>query len=322
VTLDRDERAFWFKAAGFAVFIAIGTASLIYLSDCRAKQGWHDLPGEPKRAFVRGDKLVLVDHLRSSVGRTGGTAEVGDRLTALQLATGKPVAEKIFDGGAQCWPARGDHIWCATDKELFALDAWLATIGDAYVIAGKLGTPVPGKYEATQGDVVLVLPDGHGVRVDGATLAARLDDAKAPTDPDDDRCHTSLDAKIKNDDYLRLGDGPRFGLARADHNYGSVTVPADAPVFLRAGQAAPEFWRVPELYLIRHDTTIDPETAQPQLSRVDVDRHVTWTATVSHGDCELVTRVGHTLVIAFGDPELRAETIDVDTGAIGWRYGR
>jgi len=137
-----------------------------------------------------------------------------------------------------------------------------------------------------------------------------------------DRGCTFVDSVAQDGSHLTFGTGTsRRPLVRhLEHEDGkeppSYSLPGVpdflSPTFLRVEDAA--------LLLVQHDAAIERPGAL-QLSRVDPELHLVWTAELE-GRCETAHLVGGRLVITSPDPAHRALALDAATGNVAWRYSR
>jgi hypothetical protein len=316
----------------FAAPIAIVLVGGIFLyMQCHAQHALQTMGGKPQGAFVvagpAGSTLVLDDLV--AFGRNSGKTASGDRLTAIDVATGAKQGLRIFDDDVDCWPASVGRIWCSTPAGvLLVLEAQsLATIADASELVAKagLGKAVAGKVLHNGSDATVMLPDGRGAHIDAATLVVReaSDTEVRELGPAGGRCATIGSIKLADHDFLTFGPGPRSPLVHAERTYGELpAAPADAPRFL-GENGPPSFLRLadPKLWIVRSYSTIDASTAAEVFSRVDAGAHRLWSAELGGtARCHDAILVGTRLVVATRDPEHRALAIDLDTGAIAWRF--
>ncbi len=310
-----------------AVLVAVGCVALGMR--CAAKSDLRTQDGTPKHAMiVRGPNaatLVLTDHVR--VARSSS----GDRLTAVDVATGHELGLRVFDDPLHCWPAPPARTWCATtDGELSLLEvpslATVATVDDLLTKSG-IGKPVHGEWRVDGADLVVVLADGKGARVSSATLEVTPADAtniQGHSIPNED-CVRHSTATVGTD-RLDFGPGPRHPLLRFAHRaFGQAAPPppiatTTTPIFLRRDQA-PEFLDVgdPTALLVLHEGSLDPARPMPQLSRVDATPQLRWTANLD-GTCRHAELIDGALVIATSDPTHRAFALDLATGAVRWQF--
>jgi hypothetical protein len=205
------------------------------------------------------------------------------RFTAIDPQTGAALGERTLDEPSSCWPGSPGRMWC----------------------------------ESARGDV-------HLVAVPSFELAAAApgDDASRDLHGRLERTCAFADSIPSAGGHLTFGTGTtRRPLVRhADHEEGkeptSYSLPG-VPDFL-----SPSFLRVEDdaLLLVQHDASLERPGAL-QLSRVDPDLHLTWTADLA-GPCESAHVVEGRLIVTSPDAATRALALDVATGKVLWRYGR
>lgn len=216
------------------------------------------------------------------IDRVGkGARGASYRFTAIDPSTGAAIGSRTIDEPARCWPASTGRMWCADPD------------GRVHLVA------VPSFEAVTAGPADEQSRTWLGTASAGCTFA---------------------DSVPLGGAHLTFGTGTRRPLVKhVEHEEGkepvSYSLPG-VPDFL-----SPSFLRVedPALLLVQHDAALDRPGAL-ELSRVDNDLHLVWTAALE-GRCESAHLVGGRLVITSGDPAHRAIAIDVGSGAVAWRYG-
>ena len=313
---DRLPRARWRLGVIAVLLIAAGAGGYLYM---RADQAPKTRPGRPfGAALVRaehGSIVVLVDHVRGA----------GTRLTALDSATGHQLGTTIVDSGISCWSASVGRLWCEDDGRLrlLAVPAFnQLALADALVTSSGLGKPVLDQWHVDGADVIVKLADGRGARVDAATLAVREADPSDIHGRDSQASHCELvdQVDLGDNDHLTFGDGsPRPLVRHVPHPAGAE--PASYTLPGTVSFLSPRFVRVadPLLYLVLHDVALDRPNDR-QLSRVDADRKLLWTANLG-GDCESANLLDSRLVITTRSPSHRVSAIDATTGALAWTFG-
>ncbi len=317
-----------------AVPLAIAIAAGLKLwAHRRARNALRTQGGDPGSGFVvrapGGNVVVILDRVSAGFGRRAGVTAFGARLTSLDAATGKQLGTRVLEDEslpAGCWPAAPGRAWCSVNAGgLVLLEtpsfASVASTDDLVAKAG-LGVPVRREWRVEGDDVVVELPDGRGARVDSATLAVREADAKgiqggsAPNL----ECKTTSSWKVGTD-VLELGPGPRHPLVRRRTGQRLTEAPASAPTFLKR-DAWPDFLTVadPSLPLVLSDSSLDPASATPLVSRVDTTPRQLWTAELG-GSCQHAEVLGGALAVTTSNPSHRARSIDLETGKVMWEFG-
>jgi hypothetical protein len=323
---DGDTKAPSPKRGGPLPALAASIAIVLAIFLCiwlRASSSRHTQPGDPRAAFfVRSGAtaaMVLVDKVRS-----GRTVQAGYRVAAIDVATGELLAERVFDDDLlTCWPAGGAGIWCDGDElRLLAIPQLtdVATVAELIRKAGH-GDPVPRQYQEDAGGIIVLLADGRGVRVDGATLAVTDGDARKVhgTGSLDTACKTSPSVRV-GPDSIEFGAGPRHPILRRPADVSGDLAPApgaatflssDTPAFLEVGD--------PARLLVLHSKSLDAATNSTLLSQVDARLQVRWTVDVG-GGCQAAALIGDELVIATSDATHRVSMIDLESGEVRWRF--
>lgn len=215
------------------------------------------------------------------IDRVGKSARGASyRFTAIDPETGTSVGSRTIDEPARCWPASTGRMWCAD-------------------------------------------PDGrvHLVSVpsfDAVTASSADEQSRTWLGSASPGC-TFADSVPIGGAHLTFGTGTRRPLVKhVEHDEGkepvSYSLPG-VPDFL-----SPSFLRVedPALLLVQHDAALDRPGAL-QLSRVDADLHLQWTADLE-GRCESAHVVGARIILTSDDSAHRALALQLATGAPAWRY--
>ncbi len=243
-------------------------------------------PGSPEDAWwvegPGGSTLVVDDRL--SARRFNG-----QRLAAIDVATGKRLATRVLDrSGADCEPVLAGRLWCQfTNVEL--VDArTLATVStlDATLRGANLSSAVPPRVVITPEAAYAVISDGRVARIDTASLTVTTVDT-APEgavlslmSPTRARCKLADDVKTTSK-------------------------------LLEPKQLAD----VAQATVVQHVTSLDA-TARTMLARIDAAGATTWD--VEGGPCQLARENGGTLVVATTNPRRRAYAVDLTSGAVSW----
>lgn len=313
----RSAKGLWFLA--LAVVLSLGTAIAGLVHQQRSL---HTVRGTPQQTLIvdgtAGPAVVLVDAVEARLGRRN--ARSAYRVAARELGTGRQLGDQLFDTKVECAAASAGRLWCWDPQaNVTSLDVSTMTIaGRADELLHKAGiaAPIaPGRVVVRRGDLYVLLTDGKAARIDSATLTVQPDPGEWPR-----REWPPTPSLQVGDVPLRFGDGPRHALKRLDPRDRVAPPPSGAPLFL-SDLPTPAFFRpAADVLLIDHVTSLDPEVAHRQLSRVDGTPRVLWTVELP---CKLPPTVaahGDDLVIATSDPALRVMVVDATTGLPRWQH--
>jgi hypothetical protein len=312
------------RKALIAVVVLLLVGGFILVTCRVVKYRLKTIPGEPRsEVYLAGNPgtLVLIDHVAvggtDSEGRPQATTDEGERLTAIDVGTGKELAVDVTEY-KQCWSG-GSRLICANKfDQVELLDPRTLAVAHTaadLIATAKLAKPTR-RFEKRGAGVVVVLEDGRGAEIDGSTLAVtKLETVERSfVPPESSGCATSRVHKQGNQ-TLVFQSGTRNRLTSDPPPPAESPQPSGAALTFLEGA----FLQGVELPLVLHRELMD-QPAQI-VSRVEGISKESWTRPLG-GNCRRSWQAGTLLVIATGDPARRALAIDLTSGGVVWTFGR
>jgi hypothetical protein len=288
-----------------ALAIAAAGGGLIYLILIQPKIDHDRLShqhGTARGSVIARDTVIVID----TVSIANGEEIERSRLTAIDIKTGKQLAQIMVPGFGTCVVATSELLWC----DLGALELYdartLARVANVEkeIDKAKLGnvrqtketgaTTLVGIVEGAR--ATLLLDDGH-VAIYDATVRKLSKSDSVPRQLATER-HPALSL-------------PGLGLC-SERSGGRATVGSSSEMFL-----APKVLGLdPPVFL--HHTSLDQHDDKLQLSRLDPSGKLRWTIDLGRGGCEHMELDSHRLVIATTNPGHRAVAVDLEKGTALW----
>ncbi len=283
-------------------------------------------PGSPTGELVatspQGDTVILIDHVAvggsNSKGQSQQTTSEGNRLTAIDAATGTQVAVKVTDYST-CW-AGGPRVWCLDEyRKVILLDSrTLATVHTAkdLIAAAKLAPPTD-RYDIAGDDVIVHLSDGRGAQISPSTFAVTPLETipwQSPVRPRPE-CATTVRIPFGAGTLGLYSGSPRRTLTSEPSPPAESATPQGPALTFLDGEFLTTSLPLP---LVLHRVSVGGDHL---LSRVDSISRARWQVLLG-GECRHARNAGGALIVMTGNPKRRAIAFDPDTGAERWQFGR
>ncbi len=314
------------KKAVIASLVVLLTGGVILVMCKVVSHQLRNAPGSPTdEVFVAGT-LILMDHVvvggTNSKGQSQQATASGQRLTAIDAATGKQLAVEVADY-KKCYPG-GARLACIDIYDrLDLLDPrTLAVTHSAadLIAAAKLAKPTR-RVERDGDTFIVVLEDGRGAQIDptpAVPTVTTVDSVQSRIDmPASSGCATEHQLRL-GETTLKFDDGgTRAKLTSAPPPPAESATPSGPALSV----LEPRFLANPEgLPLILHRAVIGENKAQ-LISRVEGISKEAWQVPLQ-GECRKAYVTDKTLVVATGNPGRRAVGIDLASGRVQWTFGR
>ncbi|MBA2543756.1 MAG: hypothetical protein H0V17_29200 [Deltaproteobacteria bacterium] len=283
-------------------------------------------PGSPRQElFVAGNPatLIVIEYVAvggtNSKGMSQPASAKGQRLTAIDADTGAQLAVSVGDY-QKCWAGNGRVVCVDVYDRVDLLDPrTLDVTHEANDLIAKANLAKPTRrYEREGNDVVVVLEDGRGARIDTGTLAVTVIESVQSgfARSESESCDTENNFKQDNVMWVFTGGGTREKLtSNPPPPSESATPSGPALTYLHPG-----FLRTdPPQPIVLHAATT--EKRYSLVSRVDGISKETWQAPLD-GQCRRAWVSGPLLIIATDNPARRAVALYLNSGQVAWTFGR
>jgi hypothetical protein len=272
------------------------------------------------------------------------------RLSVLDPATGALRARRVLEDRAACRNATANRIWCQTQGKILLIDGLtlqdLATQEQLIARNESLTVGLSGfrpQVNPATGGLVVGTNDGLRAEISAVQTAARQVSEKTEyPELDDDRSPVSSQVVAGDFDIREKGNSStdRQVLVRRTRQSGEEVPlglqaesgqPAAPPTgsYLKISFLSP--WDValskdytledPAGFFMIHQTSLDDETANRLISRMDLEGRAIWTATLPpRATIEAAYVFLDSLIVSMKDPLHRTEALEIKTGVPRWTH--
>lgn len=305
------------------VLVALLAGGVVFVMCKVVKHQLRNAPGSPRAELLVEGTLILIDHVSvggsDSKGRAQQTTAEGERLTAIDVATGEQLAVDVSDYKA-CH-AGGARLACIDIyDQLDLLDPKTLTVthrAAELIAAAKLAKPTR-RIEQVGGSFIVVLEDGRGAQIDPASATVTtLETVSTQADFSwsSSGCSTMPGASLDGTTLVLDTSGTRSKLTTNPPPPAESATPSGPALSFLEGR----FLAIAGPPLVLHRVTLDkPEHL---ISRIGGIAKEAWQVPLE-GECRNAWAIGSTLVVATGNPKRRAVGIDLASGRVAWEFGR